>query len=73
MAKQSPYQKYSKTPFRYEHPSCRHSRSTFQAVPASEPGRGDGWRGTVCATCNIIVEKFSGDRTMPRFYSEEAA
>lgn len=72
MAKQSPYQKHGKTPFRYEHLSCRHSRSAFQSVAPTEPGRGDGWRGTICATCNIIVEKFASDRPLPRFIAEAA-
>lgn len=72
MAKQSPYQKHGKTPFRYEHPSCRHSRSTFQSVVPSQLGLNDGWRGTVCATCNIIIEKFAGDRPLPRYIAEAA-
>lgn len=43
----SPYQKYGKSPFRYEHPNCRHARSVEQSTPT--------WRGHACATCNIIT------------------
>lgn len=67
MAKQSPYQKYGKTPFRYEHPNCKHSRSVEQSLPATKDR--DGWRGLVCASCNVIVRKYDGQR---RFAAEAA-
>jgi hypothetical protein len=72
MAKQSPYQKYQKVPFKYEHPSCRHSRAVPQSLPESEQGRGDGFRGTVCASCNIIIENLGTEMPRRRFFAEAA-
>ena len=72
IAKQSPYQKYMKVPFKYEHPSCRHSRAVPQSIPESERGRGDGFRGVVCATCNIIIANYGLETPRPRFFAEAA-
>lgn len=61
MAKQSPYQKYAKKPYRYTHPACKHSTHVFQAVAVGE--KCDPWRGFVCSACNIIIRKLSaGER-----------
>lgn len=55
----SPYQRYGKSPWKYDHQSCSHTNSTYQQV--------DGWKGFVCTRCNIIVEP------APRRFSAEAA
>ena len=61
----SPYQKYGKSPFKYEHPSCKHSRTVFQAVPATN--QHDGWKGDVCASCNVIIYRYRPDERRDRY------
>jgi len=56
----SPYVKYGKSPYKFEYPNCKHSRSVYQAVAATN--RHDGWRGEVCAVCNVILRNDSEQR-----------
>ena len=56
--KLSPYVRYNKRPYAYEHKNCNHTREVFQSVAASESPKNDGWRGMVCATCNIILKPY---------------
>ncbi|WP_375414658.1 hypothetical protein [uncultured Bradyrhizobium sp.] len=55
----SPYQKYGKSPYKYESLNCRHSRSVEQSTP--------DWRGAACATCNNITATYSTTAERRRF------
>lgn len=50
----SPYQKYGKSPYHYEHPNCSHksgvggTAAIYQSTPT--------WSGKVCSRCNIILQ-----------------
>lgn len=63
--RQSPYVKYAKRPFPYQHKNCKHGSRVIQAVPATN--QHDGWRGEVCASCNVIIRKFDSNRREDRF------
>lgn len=62
--RQSPYVKYGKKPFSYQHKNCKHSASVMQSIPPTHDR--EGWRGLICASCNIIVRKFGAEEVRAR-------
>ena len=68
---QSPYQKYKKQPYQYTFYGCKHSRAERQSVAASRE-LPDGWRGEVCASCNVIIKNFTERPARAPFLAEAA-
>lgn len=53
---QSPYQKYGKRPFAYQHPHCSHRNSHVEYYAATFPDqRREQFTVKACDVCNIVV------------------